>query len=58
MKGICGLAPDINRCPHHIREKEGCGAGHTDCGFYRNPEMKKEIANQKERKWFEQYYDR
>jgi hypothetical protein len=58
MKGICGLAPDINRCPHYIREKEGCGAGHTDCGFYRNPEMKKEISNQKERKWFEQYYDR
>jgi len=58
MKGICGLAEDINKCPHYIREKEGCGAGHTSCGFYRKTEAKKETANRKEPKWFEQYYDR
>jgi len=58
MKGICGLAPDINRCPHYIREKEGCGADHTGCGFFRNPETKKEAVSQKGHKWFEQYYDR
>lgn len=58
MKGICGLAPDINRCPHYIRDKEGCGAGHTGCGFFRQPDTKKETNNQRQPKWFEQYYDR
>ncbi len=56
MKGICGLAADINRCPHYIRDQEGCGADHADCGFYRNPKVKKDTANRKEPKWFEQYY--
>ena len=58
MKGICGLAPDINRCPHYIRDKEGCGADHTGCGFYRKQETKQETNNQRQPKRFEQYYDR
>ncbi len=58
MLGICGLAEDINKCPHYIREKEGCGADHTGCGFYRKPEPIKEMNNQRQPKWFEQYYDR
>ncbi|MDR7813723.1 hypothetical protein [Lacrimispora sp.] len=58
MLGICGLAPDINKCPHYIKDKEGCGADHTSCGFYRQPEIKKEMNNQRQPKWFEQYYDR
>lgn len=58
MKGICGLAADINRCPHYIRDQEGCGADHKDCGFYRKPDNKKEMNDQKQPKWFEQYYDR
>jgi len=58
MLGNCGLAEDINSCPHYIREKEGCGADHAKCGFFRNPETKKEIGNQKEPKWFVKYYDR
>jgi len=53
MKRICGLAPDINMCPHYIREKEGCGADHTSCGFFQN---KKETVSKKGPKWFEQYY--
>ncbi len=58
MLGKCGLMEDINRCPHYIRDKEGCGADHTGCGFFWNPETKKEIVSQKGTKWFEQYYDR
>jgi len=58
MLGICGLAADINRCPHYIRKKEGCGADHTSCGFFRSPETKKETVSKKGPKWFEQYYDR
>ncbi|WP_313183622.1 recombinase family protein [Lacrimispora sp.] len=58
MLGIRGLEEDINRCPHYLRDKEGRGTDHTSCGFYRNLETKKEISNQKQPKWFEQYYDR
>jgi hypothetical protein len=41
MLGKCGLAEDINKCPHYIKDKEGCGSDHTGCGFFRNPETKK-----------------
>jgi len=58
MLGICGLAPDINKCPHYIRDKEGCGADHTSCGFFRQPEKERKITTHKGPKWFEQYYDR
>ncbi len=58
MLGKCGLAEDVNRCPHYIRDKDGCGADHTSCGFFRQPDTKKEINNQRHPTWFEQYYDR
>lgn len=56
MIGQCGLAPDINKCPHYISDKKGCGAEQTSCGFYEPPGQKKGKANTKESKWFEQYY--
>jgi hypothetical protein len=58
MLGNCRLAEEINKCPYYIRGKEGCGADHTSCGFFRNLETKKETNNQRQPKWFEQYYDR
>jgi len=47
MLGKYGLAEDINRCPHYIRDKEGCDADHTSCGFFRQSDTKKEINRPK-----------
>lgn len=58
MLGKCGLAPDINRCPHYDANMGSCTINNDVCGFFRNPEVKKEINNQRQPKWFEQYYDR
>lgn len=54
MIGQCGLAPDINKCPHYINGK--CGAEQTSCGFYEPLVQEKKKENTKEPKWFEQYY--
>jgi hypothetical protein len=51
---ICGLAEDINKSPHYIRENESCGADHTEYGFFEPPGKIKESIDQKEPKWFEQ----
>lgn len=59
MLGNCGLAEDINRCPHYIRDKRGCGADHKKCGFFEEferPGDTKETNMRREPKWFEQYY--
>ncbi len=56
MERLCGLAPDINRCPYYIEDTGRCGANHTDCGFYQKTEAKKEVSHQRQTKWFEQYY--
>ncbi|ADL04020.1 hypothetical protein Closa_1419 [[Clostridium] saccharolyticum WM1] len=56
MLGNCGLAEDINRCSHYIRDKRGCGADHKKCGFFEPTGKVKETTSPKAPKWFEQYY--
>ena len=60
MKGLCELAEDINRCPHYIRDKEGCEADHTSCGFFRESgkETKGKAEYMRKPRWYEQYYNR
>lgn len=58
MLGNCGLAPDVNRCPHYIEDKRGCGADHKECGFFvtfGKPGESKETIMYREPKWFERY---
>lgn len=56
MMRQCGLAPELNKCPYYIRDKQECGADHQKCGFYESPGAPKETDNAKEPKWFERYY--
>lgn len=58
MLGNCGLTEDINKCPHFIADKRGCGADHKECGFFEPFERAREIKEPAMRgpKWFEQYY--
>lgn len=61
MLGNCGLAPEINRCPHYIEDKGGCGADHKECGFFEEFVQTgdaKDTIMRREPKWFEQYYKR
>ena len=52
----CVFAPDINKCPHYISDKEGCKNPKRGCSFFRDFEQKKETPYVKEEKWFEKYY--
>lgn len=56
MVGKCSFAPDINSCPYFIRDEEGCSNEDKVCSFYEDIEVKKEIADTREAKWFEKYY--
>jgi hypothetical protein len=59
MKGICGLAPDINKCPHYDANMGSCTTNNNVCGFFRNPEAKKEKSEYKRKtRWYEQYYEK
>jgi len=60
MAGMCGLAPDINKCPNYNADTVSCAANNKACGFFRDSGEKKEEKTEYKRKarWYEQYYKR
>jgi hypothetical protein len=60
MKGICGLAPDINQCPNYNVDTGSCASNNNVCGFFRELVEKKEEKTEYKRKprWYERYYKR
>lgn len=62
MIGYCVLDPDINKCPHYIRDEGGCGADHWECGFLQAFDKPKSGPKAEDRpkdpKWFEKYYQK
>lgn len=57
---MCGLAPDINKCPNYNADTVSCAANNKACGFFRESGEKKEEKTEYKRKarWYEQYYKR
>lgn len=56
---MCGLAPDINKCPNYNADMGSCTTNNDVCGFYRNIETKKEKSEYKRKtRWYEQYYEK
>lgn len=43
MLGKCELAPDINNCPHYIKDVQSCEIGNEVCCFFENPGKGKDI---------------
>lgn len=60
MAGMCGLEPDINKCPNYITDTVSCAATNRACGFFRESVERKEEKTVYTRKtrWYEQYYKR
>lgn len=60
MAGICGLEPDINKCPNYNADTVSCTTTNKACGFFRALVEKKEEKKVYKRKarWYEQYYKR
>lgn len=60
MAGMCGLEPDINKCPNYNADTLSCTTMNKACGFFREAAEKKEEKTGYKRKarWYEQYYKR
>ncbi len=60
MAGMCGLEPDINKCPNYNADAMTCAATNRACGFFRESVERKEEKTVYTRKarWYEQYYKR
>jgi hypothetical protein len=56
MLGRCSFAPDINKCPYFIPDKEGCSNTVRGCSFFSEIGQEKETDDTREEKWFEKYY--
>ena len=59
MNGVCVLAPDINKCTNSDADMGSYTTNNDVCGFFRNPEAKKEKSEYKRKtRWYEQYYEK
>ncbi len=58
MLGKCGLAPEVNNCPHYARNNESCEIGNEVCGFFKYHGKEKDITYKRKPRWYEQYYKR
>lgn len=56
MVGKCSFAPDINKCPYFIRDKEGCSNEVRGCSFFQELDSSNKTPEIKEPKWFEKYH--
>jgi hypothetical protein len=52
MVGMCGLAPDINKCPNYNSDTGSCVTNNTVCGFFKVPGEKTEYKRKP--RWYEQ----
>jgi hypothetical protein len=60
MIGMCGLAPDINKCPNYNADTESCVVNNDVCGFFREigEENDEKAEYKREPRWYEQFYNR